>query len=251
MSKQFDLSNKVAVVTGGSRGVGAAIAKGLASHGADVAVVSTKHTPEAEESLLKMGVRAKSYGFDLTDFESYDSLIERIVADFGTLDILVNNAGVQKRFPAVDFPIEDFDAVLDINLRAPFLLCQKAARIMIPKGYGKIINMASLLTFQGGLTVPAYAASKAGIAGFTKAMSNEWSKLGINVNCIAPGYVATDMNEALQKDEVRSRQILERIPKGRWATPDDMVGAAVFLASSASDYVCGTTIVVDGGWMGR
>lgn len=251
MGKLFDLSGKVAVVTGGSRGVGNAIAKGLAAAGADVAIVSTKHTPEVEESLIKMGVRAKSYGFNLADFAAYDGLVGQILSDFGNLDILVNNAGVQRRFPAVDFPLEDFDAVLDINLRAPFLLCQKAAGIMIPKGYGKIINIASLLTFQGGLTVPAYAASKAAVAGFTKSMSNEWSKLGINVNCIAPGYVATDMNEALLKDETRNRQILERIPKGRWAAPEDMVGAAIFLASKASDYVCGTTIVVDGGWMGR
>ena len=251
MSKLFDLTGKIAVVTGGSRGIGNAIAKGLAKSGADVAVISTKHIPEVEESLTKKGVRAKSYGFDLTDFESYDGIMERIIADFGTLDILVNNAGTQKRHPAAEFPLADFNAVLDTNLLAPFLLCQKAASIMIPKGYGKIINLASLLTFQGGLTVPAYAASKHAIAGFTKSLSNEWSRLGINVNCIAPGYVTTDMNKALLKDEVRHRQISERIPKGRWASPEDMVGAAVFLASPASDYVCGTTIVVDGGWMGR
>ena len=231
--------------------MGRAIAEGLAAAGADIATISTKHCPEVEESVAKLGTRAKSYGFNLADFAAYDSLTELIVADFGSLDILVNNAGVQRRFPVVDFPLADFDAVLDINLRAPFLLCQKAARIMIAKGYGKIINMASLLTYQGGLTVPAYAASKAAVAGFTKSMSNEWSKLGVNVNCIAPGYIATDMTEALMKDETRNRQILERIPKGRWGQPEDVAGAAVFLASPASDYVCGTTIVVDGGWMGR
>jgi len=252
MNSRFDLSNKVAVVTGGSRGLGLAIAKGLAEHGANVAIISTKQSTELEAQIAgTTGVKVKSYGFDLSDFAAYDGLFGSIVADFGTVDILVNNAGVQRRSPAADFAMEDFDFVLDVNLKAPFMLCQRAAKIMMAKGYGKIINMASLLSFQGGLNVPAYTASKSAVMGFTKSMSNEWAKLGINVNCIAPGYVATDMNEALLADETRNRQILERIPKGRWANPEDMVGAAIFLASAASDYVSGTTIIVDGGWMGR
>jgi 2-deoxy-D-gluconate 3-dehydrogenase len=249
---RFDLSKKVAVVTGGSRGLGLAIAEGFAQHGAEVAVISTKQSKELQEQIAgTSGVKVKSYGFDLSNFEAYDELIGNIKSDFGTIDILLNNAGVQRRSPAADFPMDDFNFVLDINLKAPFLLCQKAAKIMIEKGRGKIINMASLLSFQGGLNVPAYTASKSAVMGFTKSMSNEWAKLGINVNCIAPGYVATDMNEALIADETRNRQILERIPMGRWANPEDMVGAAIFLASSASDYISGTTIIVDGGWMGR
>ena len=252
MSSRFDLSKKVAVITGGSRGLGLAIAKGFAECGADIAVISTKQSPQLEELLADVsGTKVKSYGFDLANFEAYEELIESIKADFGTIDILLNNAGVQRRSPAADFSMDDFDFVLDINLKAPFILCQKAAKIMIEKGRGKIINIASLLSFQGGLNVPAYTASKSAVMGFTKSMSNEWAKLGINVNCIAPGYVATDMNEALLADETRNRQILERIPMGRWANPEDMVGAAIFLASSASDYISGTTVVVDGGWMGR
>ena len=254
MTTRFDLSKKVAMVTGGSRGLGLAIAKGFAQHGADVAVISTKRSCELEEQIADASgvkVKVKSYGFDLSNFEAYDELIDNIKSDFGTIDILLNNAGVQRRSPAADFPMDDFDFVLDINLKAPFMLCQKVAKIMIEKGRGKIINMASLLSFQGGLNVPAYTASKSAVMGFTKSMSNEWAKFGINVNCIAPGYVATDMNEALLADETRNRQILERIPMGRWANPEDMTGAAIFLASSASDYISGTTIIVDGGWMGR
>lgn len=251
MNNLFDISGKVVVITGGNRGLGREMSLGFADAGADVAVISTKHCPEVEQELKIKGVKAKSYAFNLSDFAEYDRLIEEIVADFGTIDILVNNAGVQRRHPAAEFPVEDWDFVLDVNCKAPFLLCQKVGKLMIEKGHGKIVNLASLLSFQGGLTVPAYAASKAAVSGFTKSLSNEWAKLGVNVNCIAPGYMATDMNEALIKDETRSRQILERIPAGRWGKPDDLVGTAIFLASPASDYVSGFTIAVDGGWLGR
>jgi len=251
MNNLFDLKGKVAIVTGGNRGLGRAIAEGLAGSGADVAVISTKYSPDVEEKLGGLGGKVKSYGFSLADFSKYDDLIGKIVSDFGTVDILVNNAGVQRRSPAVDFPVEEWDFVMDINLKAPFLLCQKVGKIMLDKGRGKIVNFASLLSFQGGLTVPAYAASKSGVSGFTKSLANEWARFGVNVNCIAPGYMETEMNEALIKDGTRSRQILERIPAGRWGKPEDIVGAAIFLASRASDYVNGFTLVVDGGWLGR
>lgn len=251
MKNLFDVSGKVVVVTGGNRGLGREIALGFAEQGANVAVISTKHCPEIEKELEDKGVKGKSYSFDLSDFEKYDSLVNEIVSDFGTVDVLINNAGVQRRHPAVEFPVEDWDFVLDVNCKAPFLLCQKIGKIMLEKGYGKIVNLASLLSFQGGFTVPAYAASKAAVSGFTKSLSNEWAKLGVNVNCIAPGYMATDMNEALINDETRSRQILERIPAGRWGKTDDLVGTAIFLSSKASDYVSGFTVAVDGGWLGR
>lgn len=251
MTNLFDISGKVAVITGGNRGLGRDIALGFADQGASVAVISTKYSEEIESELQKKGIKAKSYAFDLSDFEKYDELVNNIVRDFGTIDILVNNAGVQRRHAAVEFPVEDWDFVMNVNCKAPFLLCQKVGKIMIDKGYGKIINMASLLSFQGGLTVPAYTASKSAVSGFTKSLSNEWAKLGISVNCIAPGYMSTDMNEALINDETRSRQILERIPAGRWGKPSDVVGTAIFLSSSASDYVSGFTIAVDGGWLGR
>ena len=177
--------------------------------------------------------------------------MERVAADFGRIDILVNNAGVQSRHKAAEFPRKDWNQVIDVNMNAVFFLCQEFGRRMLAQGKGKIINIASLLSFQGGLTVPAYAAAKGAVAQFTKSLSNEWASQGINVNCIAPGYMDTDMNTALMADATRSRQIMERIPAGRWGKPEDMVGAAIYLASGASDYVNGTIITVDGGWMGR
>ena len=251
MSNRFDVSGKVALVTGGNRGLGRKIALGFAQSGADVAVISRRHCPDIEAELQAQGVRGKSYAFDLANFDEFDHLVENIVADFGRIDILINNAGVQKRHPSTQFPMEDWDFVLGVNCKAPFLLCQKVGRLMLEKGCGKIVNIASLLSFQGGLTVPAYTASKAAVAGFTKSLSNEWARLGVNVNCIAPGYMATDMNEALINDETRSRQILERIPAGRWGSTDDITGTAIFLCSPAADYISGATIVVDGGWLGR
>ena len=251
MNTMFDLSGKVAIVTGGSRGLGKGMALGLAKSGAHIAIVNRNVPAEVVAEVEACGVKCKGYEFDLRNFEGYDSLIENIVADFGTIDILVNNAGVQKRHPSTEFPKEDWDFVTDINCDAVFFMCQKVGKIMIEKGYGKIINLASLLSFQGGLTVPAYAAAKGAVMQFTKSLSNEWAKLGVNVNCIAPGYMATDMNTALLADETSNRQILERIPSGRWGNPEDMAGAAIFLASPASDYVNGFTIAVDGGWLGR
>lgn len=251
MNALFDLTGKVAVVTGGNRGLGREMALGLASAGADVVVIARNVGEDVLTDIRNEGVRATGINFDLRDFDGYDQTINQIVTEMGGIDILINNAGVQKRHPAVQFPKEDWDFVMDVNANSVFFMCQKVGKLMIEKGKGKIINIASLLSFQGGLTVPAYAASKGAVMQFSKALSNEWARLGVNVNCIAPGYMETDMNTALIDDETRNRQILERIPAGRWGKPEDMRGAAIFLASSASDYVHGYTIAIDGGWLGR
>jgi 2-dehydro-3-deoxy-D-gluconate 5-dehydrogenase len=251
MNTLFDLSGKVAVVTGGNRGLGKEMALGLASAGANVVVIARNVGEGVLQEIRNEGVQALGINYDLRHFDGYDSLVDQIVTEMGAIDILVNNAGVQKRHPSVEFPKEDWDFVMDVNANSVFFMCQKVGKLMIEKGQGKIINIASLLSFQGGLTVPAYAASKGAVMQFSKALSNEWAKLGVNVNCIAPGYMETDMNTALIEDETRSRQILERIPAGRWGKPEDMRGAAIFLASSASDYVNGYTIAIDGGWLGR
>nr|WP_106780708.1 SDR family oxidoreductase [Lysinibacillus timonensis] len=251
MHRLFDLTGKNAVVTGGSRGLGKDIALGLAEAGANVAIISRNENPEVVRELEQFGVKAVSIGFDIGDIPKHEELINIIEEKLGKVDILVNNAGVQKRHPAVEFPQEDWNFVMNVNANAVFSLCQMVGKSMLERGYGKIINVASLLSFQGGLTVPAYAASKGAVMQFTKSLANEWASKGINVNCVAPGYMATDMNEALIDDEIRSRQILERIPAGRWGTGKDMQGAVIFLASSASDYVHGYTIAIDGGWLGR
>lgn len=251
MTNLFDLSGKVAVVTGGTRGLGKDMALGLASAGADVVIIGRSVDPQVVKEIENEGVRALGISFDLLDFDHYDALIDQIVDEMGQIDILLNNAGVQKRHPSVEFPKDDWDFVMNVNANAVFFMCQKVGKLMLEKGYGKIINIASLLSFQGGLTVPAYAASKGAVMQFTKSLSNEWAKYGINVNCIAPGYMETEMNTALIADEKRNTQILERIPAGRWGKPEDMKGAAIFLASSASDYVNGFTMAVDGGWLGR
>ena len=251
MLELFSLKGKVALFTGGSRGLGKAMAIGLAKAGADVAVVGRKLDQEVIDQITAQGVRGKFYEYDLANVDGIAALVGEVKNDFGHIDILVNNAGVQSRHKAVDFPKSDWDFVLNVNLNAVFFLCQEVGRLMLAQGKGKIINIASLLSFQGGLTVPAYAASKGAVAQFTKSLSNEWASQGVNVNCIAPGYMATEMNTALIADATRSRQIMDRIPAGRWGKPEDMVGAAVYLASDASDYVNGSTIVVDGGWMGR
>ncbi|WP_078392927.1 SDR family oxidoreductase [Shouchella patagoniensis] len=251
MHSLFDLKGKVAVVTGGSRGLGKEIARGLASAGADVVTLSRSEQLDVEHELKQYGVRARSLAFDLTNFDHYDSLLDQIESELGPIDIWVNNAGVQARYPAVDFPKSEWDFVMDVNANAVFYLCQKVGKRMIEAGGGKIINMASLLSFQGGYTVPAYAASKGAVMQFTKSLANEWAEHHVNINCIAPGYMATDMNEALLNDQTRSKQILERIPAKRWGTPSDIQGAAIFLASPASNYVNGFTLAVDGGWLGR
>jgi 2-dehydro-3-deoxy-D-gluconate 5-dehydrogenase len=249
----FSLEGRVALVTGASRGIGAAIAKALAEAGADVAVHGNANSPEDTASAVKAcGRRATTLVADMADPAAPDRLVDATVRALGGLDIVVNNAGIIRRGPTVDTTDADWQAVLDVNLNGVFRLCRAAGRTMIPTGRpGKIINIASLLSFQGGLNVPAYAASKSAIAGLTRELSNEWAGKGINVNAIAPGYFRTDNTEALQKDETRNRQILERIPAGRWGETADLEGAAVFLASRASDYVNGQILAVDGGWLGR
>ena len=247
----FSLKGKVALCTGGNRGLGKAMVIGLAKAGADVAVVGRQHDQAVIDDIEACGVRGKFFIHDLENIEAIPDLVKAVKAEFGHIDILVNNAGVQSRHKAVDFPRKDWDFVLNVNMNAPFFLCQEVGRLMLAQGRGKIINIASLLTFQGGVTVPAYAASKGAVAQFSKALSNEWAGQGVNVNCIVPGYMDTEMNSALIADPTRNTQILARIPAGRWGKPEDMVGAVIYLASSASDYVSGSTLVVDGGWMGR
>lgn len=253
MSSPFSLDGKRALVTGASRGIGQGIAVALAEAGADVVCASTRRagTAETAEAVRQHGRRAWQLEADLSDREAAAALAEAAEAEAGPIDILVNNAGTIRRHPAVDFPMEDWEFVLRTNLDATFVLCQVVGRGMVERGRGKIVNVASLLSFQGGITVPAYTASKHAVAGLTKALANEWAPSGVTVNAIAPGYIATDNTQALQDNETRSRQILERIPAGRWGDPADLGGAAVFLASPASDYVNGHVLVVDGGWMAR
>jgi 2-deoxy-D-gluconate 3-dehydrogenase len=249
---QFKLEGKTALVTGASAGLGAAIAVALAEAGADV--VCHGNSRPAEETcarVTRLGKRAAAVQADLSTRNGAEELFDR-AEKFATIDILVNNAGTIRRAPAVDYSEDDWMTVLQVNLTSVFKLSQLAGRSLIKrKQPGKIINIASLLAFQGGITVPAYAASKGGVAQLTKALANEWAAQGINVNAIAPGYMRTDNTKALQQNETRNRQILERIPAGRWGEPEDLAGAAVFLAAPASDYVHGHVLVVDGGWMGR
>ena len=247
----FSLKGKVALFTGGNRGLGKAMAIGLAKAGADVAVVGRKLDQDVIDQIQACGVRGKYFIHDLADVEGIPALVSAVKEEFGHIDILVNNAGVQSRHKAAEFPKKDWDYVLNVNLNAVFFMCQEVGKLMLAQGHGKIINIASLISFQGGLFVPAYAASKGAVAQFTKTLANDWASQGININCIAPGYMDTEMNTALIADATRSRQIMERIPAGRWGKPEDMVGAAIYLASPASDYVNGTIITVDGGWMGR
>jgi 2-deoxy-D-gluconate 3-dehydrogenase len=249
----FDLTGRVALVTGASRGLGAAMAVALASAGADVALHASEKPPTATESTItQRGFRARGFVANLSDRAAADQLLPAVLASFGRLDILVNNAGIVRRLPAADHTDEIWDEVIEVNLTSVFRLSRAAARHMLERGEGgKIINVASLLSFQGGITVPGYAAAKGGVAQLTKALANEWALHRINVNAIAPGYMRTDNTSALREDPTRNRQILERIPAGRWGEAEDLAGAAVFLASRASDYVHGHVLVVDGGWMGR
>ena len=249
----FRLDGRVALVTGASRGLGAAMAVALAAAGADVALHASEQPPTAtaDAILEKTERRTEVLTADLADRASADQLIEATIASFGRLDILVNNAGIIRRQAAAEHSDEHWDAVLEVNLTSVFRLCRAAGQHMLARGAGKIVNIASLLSFQGGITVPGYAATKGGVVQLTKALANEWAPRGINVNAIAPGYMHTDNTTALREDPVRDRQIVERIPAGRWGTADDLAGAVVFLASRASDYVHGHVLVVDGGWMGR
>jgi 2-deoxy-D-gluconate 3-dehydrogenase len=250
--EKFNLKGKTALVTGSSRGLGAGIAVALAEAGANVAVHGSANAPEATRKLVeKVGVECIGLTGDVGDAAVCARLVEETVQHFGTIDILVNNAGIIRRAPAVDHSEEDWKAVIDVDLSSVFRLTQHAGRHKLAKGHGKIINIASLLTFQGGIMVPSYAAAKGGVGQLTKAFANEWALKGVNVNAIAPGYFATDNTEALQNNPERARQILERIPAGRWGRPEDLAGAAVFLASAASDYVHGHVLVVDGGWLNR
>jgi 2-deoxy-D-gluconate 3-dehydrogenase len=247
----FSLEGRVAVVTGANTGIGQGIAVALARAGADVAAVGRSEPAETGRAVEAAGRRFLSIRADLGSIEPVERVVAEAVDGLGRIDILVNNAGIIRRADSIDFAEADWDAVMDTNLKTVFFLSQAAARRMIPAGGGKIINIASLLSFQGGIRVPSYTASKSGVAGLTKILANEWASKGINVNAIAPGYFETNNTEALRADENRNRSILERIPAGRWGRPDDIDGAAVFLASRASDYVNGVVLPVDGGWLAR
>ncbi|MBI0028202.1 2-dehydro-3-deoxy-D-gluconate 5-dehydrogenase KduD [Gilliamella sp. B14448G11] len=247
----FDLTGKNAIVTGASRGIGKSLAISLANAGANIIIIDVTRDEQTEQEIQKYNVTCETITFDLSHFEQYADLISSIIQKYQRIDILINNAGIQRRYPSVDFPKHDWDLVININMNAVFFMCQQVGKHMLERGYGKIVNIASLLAFQGGYTIPAYTAAKSAVAGFSKSLSNEWASKGITINCIAPGYIATEMNTALMNDEIRNRQILERIPAGRWGNPEDLGGAAVFLSSSASDYINGFTIAVDGGWLGR
>ena len=250
--EKFNLTGRVAVVTGASRGLGAGMAIGLAEAGADLVVVaSSARLQETVDKIKALGRRCIGVQADLIDTEVIPKIIDATIAEYGRLDILVNCAGIIRRAPAIEFSEQDWDDVIQINQKSLFFLCQAAAKEMLKQKKGKIINIASLLSFQGGIIVPSYAAAKSAVAGLTKALANEWAPLGINVNAIAPGYMATEMTEALQKSAERAPAILARIPAGRWGTPEDMKGLAVFLASDAAEYVQGQVIAVDGGWLGR
>ncbi len=251
MSPLFDLTGKVAIVTGANAGIGQAIAIALAGAGADVALVGRTAAVDTHAEITALGQRAINIAADLSTIEPVNRIITETIAGLGRIDILVNNAGIIRRNDSVDFTEADWDAVMDTNLKSLFFLAQAAAKHMIAAGQGKIINIASMLSFQGGVRVPSYTASKSGVSGLTKAMANEWSAKGINVNAIAPGYIQTNNTKALQTDLTRSQQIVARIPAGRWGNPEDMGGAAVFLASRASDYVDGHVLAVDGGWLAR
>ena len=250
-SKLFDLAGQVAVVTGASRGLGRGLASALAGAGAEIVAVS-RHPAEAlSADVERLGGRCQSLTADLRDPAQVDEVIPRALAAAGRVDILVNNAGTTARGPAIDVTPEAWHQVLQVNLHAVFTLCQAAAKAMLPRRRGKIINVASLMSFEGGINVSPYTASKGAVGQLTKALANEWAPLGINVNAIAPGYVATDMTRPLQEDATRNPAILARIPAGRWGRPEDFAGAVVFLAAAASDYVHGHVLVVDGGWLAR
>ncbi|WP_353717796.1 SDR family NAD(P)-dependent oxidoreductase [Dyadobacter sp. 676] len=252
--KLFDLTGKTALVTGCNRGIGKAMAEALAEAGADIIGVASsgfKEGNETESAILRAGRKFHPYQADLGDREKLYRFIGQVKTDHPVIDILVNNAGIILRQPAVAHPDEYWDKVLNINLDAPYILARELGGEMVARGSGKIIFTASLLTFQGGINVPGYTASKSAIGGLVKALANEWAGKGVNVNAIAPGYIETDNTEALRNDPARSKSILDRIPAGRWGVPEDFKGPTLFLASEAAAYVHGTILTVDGGWMGR
>lgn len=251
MANPFSLEGKVALVTGANTGLGQGIAVALAEAGADIAAAGIQAPAETEQKVRALGRRFVSIEANLSSLEPIDRVLRETLDGLGRFDILVNNAGLIRRADAVDFSEKDWDEVMNVNIKSAFFLSQAAGRHFIAQGGGKIINIASMLSFQGGIRVPSYTASKSGIAGITRLLANEWANKGININAIAPGYMATDNTAQLRADEARSAQILDRIPAGRWGTPADLGGAAVFLASRASDYVNGAIIPVDGGWLAR
>jgi 2-dehydro-3-deoxy-D-gluconate 5-dehydrogenase len=252
MSVSFDLTGKTAIVTGANTGLGQAIAVALSGAGAKVALVGRSSMAETEARIADAGGASLSIAADLSTLEPIGRILDETAAWAGSADILVNNAGIIRRADALDFTEEDWDAVMDVNLKNVFFLCQAFARRLVAAGTpGKIINIASLLSFQGGIRIPSYTASKSGLAGLTRLLACEWAARGIKVNAIAPGYLATNNTEALRADEERNAAILARIPAGHWGKPEEIGGAAVFLASPAADYVHGTVIPVDGGWLAR
>jgi 2-dehydro-3-deoxy-D-gluconate 5-dehydrogenase len=248
----FGLRNRVALVTGASRGLGAAMSIALARAGARVCLVGRRaNLGETEEAIAAAGGEAFGVVGDLTTVEGVDGVVGACVDRYGPIDVLVNNAGTFVRKPAVEWTIEEWDEVVDLSMRSVFMLCQRAGREMLARGSGKIVNVGSVLSFQGGFTVPAYAASRHGLIGLTRSLANEWAGKGVNVNAIAPGYFDTDLLDDLKRDPDRSRALLSRVPAGRWGRPDELAGAIVYLASPASDFVHGATLVVDGGWLSR
>jgi 2-deoxy-D-gluconate 3-dehydrogenase len=250
--EQFNLSGKVALVTGCSAGLGEAMACGLAEAGADVAGVYNQGQPKLEEKFEALGRQFKGFQADLTSIAPVMDIVQEAVNAFGRLDILVNSAGIIRREKALEFSEKDWDDVMNVNLKSLFFLSQAVARQFVEQNSGgKIINVASLLSFQGGILVPSYTASKSGVMGLTRLLACEWAPHQINVNAIAPGYMATRVTRPLQEDQVRNRQIIERIPAGRWGKPDDLKGTVVFLSSEASNYINGYTLAVDGGWLAR
>lgn len=251
MNTMFDLTGMIAIVTGSSTGLGQGISVGLASAGADLVLVDRVDSPETAKAITALGRKATCLVADLSSMEAVRKVAADAIAAYGRIDILVNNAGTIRRVPAVDFSEKDWDDVMDLNAKTVFFLSQAIARDMLKRKQGKIINIASLLSFSGGITVPSYSASKGAVAQITKALANEWAQHGLNINAIAPGYMVTNNTANLRKDADRTRSISERIPMGRWGTPEDLQGAAVFLASKASDYVNGHVLLVDGGWMAR
>jgi len=254
LTDSFSLQGKTALVTGCKRGIGKAMALGLAEAGADIVGVSASletSGSDVEKEVTALGRNFQGYAADFSDRKALYAFIEQVKKDHPQIDILINNAGNILRKPAAEHPDDYWDKIIEINLNAQFVLSREFGKDMVERGSGKIIFTASLLTFQGGITVPGYAASKGGIGQLTKALANEWAPKGVNVNAIAPGYIATDNTEALRNDETRSKQILDRIPAGRWGEAEDFKGAAVFLASDAAAYVHGSILTVDGGWMGR
>ncbi|AZI87902.1 2-dehydro-3-deoxy-D-gluconate 5-dehydrogenase KduD [Kosakonia sp. CCTCC M2018092] len=248
----FKLTGKVALVTGCDTGLGQGMATGLAEAGCDIVGVNRKIPHETAQRVEALGRRFHAIQADLRDHQQLTSIVDEAVAKMGHLDILINNAGTIRRCDAIDFSEKDWDEVMDLNLKSLFFLSQAVARQFIAqRSGGKIINIASMLSYQGGIRVPSYTASKSGVMGLTRLLANEWAKHNINVNAIAPGYMATNNTQQLREDAERNQEILDRIPAGRWGTPEDLQGAAVFLASSAADYINGYTLAVDGGWLAR